>query len=155
MVNIEAMLVIFFFCKYRLSFLSVCFHFFFFFFFFWEEGGEERGEEGVKYFSNSIETLNLRKSTYINKLETRLNRLKNMSHISHIEKQLYIIELSFIMVSYDRNIQRSVGLSDYWKLIWQKRRRVKRNAQKKIPHVITGICYLRVHPMHQSSHDLQ
>ena len=49
-----------------------------------------------------------------------------MSHISHIEKQLYIIELSFIIVSYDRNIQRSVGQSDYWKLIWQKRRRVKR-----------------------------
>ena len=141
MVNIEAMLVIFFFRKYRLSFLSVCFFLFFL--------------GGVKYFSNSIETLNLRKSTYINKLETRLNRLKIMSHISHIEKQLYIIELSFIMVSYDRNIQRSVGQSDYWKLIWQKRRRVKRNAQKKIPHVITGIYYLRVHPMHQSSHDLQ
>ena len=68
----------------------------------------------MKYFSNSIETLNLRKSTYINKLETRLNRLKNMPHI---EKQLLIIELNFIMVCYGRDIQRNVGQSDYWKLI--------------------------------------
>ena len=70
-----------------------------------------------------METLNLRKSFNVNKLETLLNRWRNIT--PHREKQLLTIELRFIMVSYDKDIQKKEGQD------LEKKKRKKEKGQQK------------------------
>ena len=71
-----------------------------------------------------METLNLRKSFNVNKLETLLNRWRNIT--PHREKQLLTIELRFIMVSYDKDIQKKEGQD-----LEKKKKKERKRATKK------------------------